>query len=276
MRTLMLLCAALALMWVLPLPVRSQTAEIKPVTFVDVLGGKTLPLSMKIKELDGEWRTFSSGGGAGIEQFFMMMAMNEGMPSVGTMYYTRGRTIAVGTETFLVAYQREKEPFNIQAMMMGQMDEEEPEVEPLTPETELHLSLLNLRTLGTLLDIKTFDMEREMAEGKRAESANRLRQLAVGIMIYAQDHDEMLPEVGDQKQLMDEIQVDEDIWKHPVTGESYRLNAAIGGKALGEIDDPTDIVLCYEATPWPDGKRQAAYLDGHVAVLSEAEWAELE
>jgi|GEM_PF-1430422 len=279
MRALMLLCAALALMWMLPLPARSQTAAgIEPVTFVDLLGGKTLALSMKFKELDGEWRTFTSGGdAAGFEQFFMMIAMSEGMPFSKSAYYTRGRTITIGTETFLVAYRQEQEPFDFRQAMMGRGwdGDEMPEAEPLTPETTLHLSLLNLRTLGAILDIKPFDMEKEMTAGQLNSSGSRLRQLVTGIIMYAQDNDELLPAMDDRQQLMRDIDVEEEAWKHPVTGEIYGVNAGIGGMALGEIEDPTEIVVCYEATPWPDGKRHAAFLDGHVALLSEAEWAEL-
>jgi prepilin-type processing-associated H-X9-DG protein len=285
MRTLMLLCAVLALMWVLPLPARSQAAaEARPVTFVDLLGGKTLPLSLKLKELDGEWRRFTTGSGGGMEQFYMMMAMREGAPFGGSAYYTRGRTITVGTETFLVAYRREQEPFNIQRLiMMGERGMEgPPQPEPLTAETTLQLSLLNLRTLGTILDITPFSLEAEVTVGKaqqdallREKSANQLRQITIGILMFTQDNDETLPRMNNTTEAIAASNLGEDIWKHPATGEFYRVNAGIGGKALGEIEDPGVTVLCFEATPWPDGKRHVAFLDGHTEYLTEAEWAAL-
>jgi len=161
MRTLMLLCAILALMWVLPLPSRSQGAapagENKPVTFVDLLGGKTFPLSLKVKELTGEWRRFTTSGmSSGMETFIMMAATEgRGMPG-STVFYTRGQTITLNTKTFLIAYQQETKPFDFQQVIT---EHKLPEPQSLTPETPLNLALLNLRNIGHILDIRPFKLE---------------------------------------------------------------------------------------------------------------------
>ncbi|MHB0938116.1 MAG: hypothetical protein ACYC6A_17130 [Armatimonadota bacterium] len=289
MRTLMLLCAALALMWVLPLPSRGQAAagENTPVTFVDLIGGKTLPLSLKLKELNGEWRRFTTSGAANsMETFFMLAATNgQGLPGP-SVFYTKGQTVTLNTETFLIAYQQEAKPFDLQQVMERH---ELPQPQPLTPETTLNLALLNLRNAGNILDIRPFKLEDELAAGKeqrtvidrarekalQAQSMNNLRQCCIAALSYAQDNDEVLPLLDDIEQLQQDVGLPGDVWKHPLTGEPYVANLKMSNVPLGEIENPAVAVIFYEGTTWADGSRCVAFLDGHIEKVSAARWDEI-
>ena len=287
MRTVMLLCAALALMWVLPLPSRSQgaapTGENKPVTFVDLLGGKTFPLSLKVKELTGEWRRFTTSNmSSGMETFIMMAATEgRGMPG-STVFYTRGQTITLNTETFLIAYQQETKPFDLRQVME---ENEFPAPESLTPDTTLNLVLLNLRNISNILDIKPFKLKDELAvnterqavldrareKDLRSQSACNLRQCILAVLMYAKGQNNTLPPLNDLNQLIADLpEYMKSNWKHPLTGELYIANAKIGGKPVDDFEKTQDVVVFYEGTNWSDGKRLIAFLDGHVLLLLEA------
>jgi len=258
---------------------QAPAGEIPAVSFVDLIGGKTAPLSLKLKDLTGEWRRFTTGENAGGMESLMAMRAG-GAPSTGPAYFTRGLTVTLGTETFLVAYRQESKPFDFRQAIMHNDEEEMPHPDPLTADTILQLSLLNLRNIGNILDVSPFDLEHEVAAGKalqdellRNKSANQLRQITIGMLSFAQDNDEILPVMNDLQQAIEASNLDEKVWKHPVTGEFYQVNTGIGGKALGDFEDPSEAVLCFEVTPWPDGKRYIAFLDGHVELMPEAEWA---
>ncbi|MHB0938115.1 MAG: hypothetical protein ACYC6A_17125 [Armatimonadota bacterium] len=286
MRTPMLLCAALALMWVLPLPSRSQAAapagENTPVTFVDLIGGKTLPLSLKLKELNADWRRFTTSGAANSMETFITMMATEGRGLPGpAVFYTKGQTVTLNTETFLIAYQQETKPFDFQQVMERH---ELPQPQPLTPETTLNLALLNLRNAGNILDIRPFKLEDELAAGQQqqnaltharvkalqSQSTSNLRQCLVALQIYAQDHEMMLPPMDNLDQLVAAMHLPEKFWKHPLTDEPYLANAKLAGKKIDVFGEPHTVVVLYEGTNWPDGKRLAAFLDGHVELLPEA------
>jgi len=290
MYTLMLLCAALALMWVLPLPACSQapTNENPPVSFVELLGGKTAPLSLRLKDLTDEWRRFSTSGGmsGGLESF-LMMAATEGRALPGpSVFYTKGQTVTLNTETFLIAYQQEAKPVDFRQIMENH---ELPAQQPLTPDTPVNLALLNLRNIGNILDIRPFKLEEELAAVKeqqtvmsrarekalQTQSMNNLRQCDIAVLMYAQDHDETLPAFDKQENWNAELALPAQVWKHPLTGEPYKANVKVGGKPLGQFDNPATVVVLYEATTWTDGKRNVAFLDGHIELVSADRWNEL-
>ena len=52
-------------------------------------------------------------------------------------------------------------------------------------------------------------------------------------------------------------------------------NPNLSGIHQGEITQPTQMVVAYEATPAPDGSRGVAFYDGHAMRVQEAKWKEL-
>jgi hypothetical protein len=111
-----------------------------------VISGSKFPLNLKLMDLDSEWRGFSISGqfetGGGMQVFNSLL-----VTTANNLYYTKGQTITVGSETYLIAYR---------------LDITERQLK-LTPETKLMLSLLNLRTIGSLNNIRQFNFEQERA-----------------------------------------------------------------------------------------------------------------
>lgn len=123
----------------------------------------------------------------------MLSSLFGGGQSPTAVYYTRGQVIQVGGQQFLVAYQREQSAGGglggFLGMMMGafagglagdaaaagvpgavgQPAGPAPGALPgltagVTGETAVHLSLVNLAAVGSLREIRPFDLQREIAE----------------------------------------------------------------------------------------------------------------
>jgi prepilin-type N-terminal cleavage/methylation domain-containing protein/prepilin-type processing-associated H-X9-DG protein len=109
---------------------------------------------------------------------------------------------------------------------------------------------------------------------------NNQRQLATGILLWAQDHDEILPGATS---MWGDVNAPRGVVHCPVTNvrtqpNGYAYNARIAGTALGEITDTTVELLTADGTlasdntfvmgdeidPRHGGKSVAAFVDGHV------------
>jgi prepilin-type processing-associated H-X9-DG protein len=115
---------------------------------------------------------------------------------------------------------------------------------------------------------------------------SNLRQLALALLMYAQDHDEALPRAD---KWCDEIMPyvkNTDVFKCPAQPQaecSYAFNAALSEKVLGKIERPAETIILFESG---EGTRNAcgnvalgklltrhnggsavAYVDGHVKWL---------
>lgn len=91
------------------------------------------------------------------------------------VYYTKGQTATVGGETFLVAYRYQKPAMNLmQVAMQAEKNGQDPNVTgmaaagKLSPDSALQISLINMRSIASLSDIRPFDMNQEIAESAQA------------------------------------------------------------------------------------------------------------
>jgi hypothetical protein len=109
----------------------------------DLLSGDRFPLTLKLKNLNNEWRGFSMSGQYEMGEWMQTFSSMFGNSASNT-YYTKGQTVNIGNETYMVAYRIESRS------------------DKLTPETTLSLSLLNLRTIGSLNNIRLFNVEQEI------------------------------------------------------------------------------------------------------------------
>lgn len=121
-----------------------------------VISGSKFPLNLKLMDLNSEWRGLSVSGqfetGGGMQSFNTLF-----VSSGSNIYYTKGQTITVGSETYMIAYRLDNQTRPLR----------------LTPETTLTLSLLNLRTIGSLNNIRQFNFEQEKAMFERANRSIR-------------------------------------------------------------------------------------------------------
>ena len=141
----------------------------------DILSGTpSVPLSMKLGDLNGNWRRMTITGSVDLGTVTQMFTALLGSAGVG-VYYTRGQSLTLGNTTYLVAYRTQPKVFDITNLIqMGQnaaLSGKPPAAEKLTADTPLALTLLNLQSAGSLTDIKPFDLTTELAGSAAAVKA---------------------------------------------------------------------------------------------------------
>jgi len=260
--------------------------------FADLLDDKTAPLTLRLKNLDSDWRRFTlsgSGGSPAVQGF--ALAMLGAMGGGGNCYYTRGQTITRAGATFLVAYRLAGKPVDM-SLMMRRGPEGMPPPEKPTPESELLLCLLPVRNLEPMLDIRRFDLELEMTGGDTSAGAlaearekaatarglGHLHQIGLGLLAYAAEGDKSLPPLKDvaatKKALLPYCGNKEAVFNVPGTNQPYLPNPSLAGRKLAEIANPAEIIVFYEAQP-AQPTRAVLYLDGHTERVNEANWPAL-
>lgn len=170
---LILIAGALLLQ---PAPATAQNA------LGDLLGGRGAPVTLRLDQLTPEWQRVQikgpeAAGGAANPMMGMlggMMGMFGINPSAfsamdrSTLYYTKGAVVQVGPETFLVAYQPSAAPMDLARVMAA---DEPPAPEVLKATSPLQLTLVNVRSISTLTDVRSFNLQRELAESRAAAEA---------------------------------------------------------------------------------------------------------
>jgi len=255
-------------------------ASSQAASFKTVMSGKKLPLSVPIKSLDSKWRRMTLGGGGGGDLAAVYGAMFGGG---GGTYYTTGDTVAIGSEAYLVAYTVSRKPMDFMSIIRS--SGQPPKPEQMTAETKLGLSLINVRMIGVLSDIRPFNLQEELtayaesyAESAQTDSLSNLKNLALAVVMYATDYSDTLPDLTEAeaaKKVLNEYVKDESVFYYPDTGQPYVPNAALSGKPTADIADPARAVVFYEANPADDGTRGAAFVDGHAARLDQGRWEEV-
>ncbi|HOS43587.1 MAG TPA: hypothetical protein PK794_07860 [Armatimonadota bacterium] len=259
-----------------------KTSVPPPLTILEVLSGKVAPLSVPLKALHPKWVCFEYAG-ADESELFLALA-SQGQVTTGATYYSKGQTITLAGEQYLIAYRQERPPVDLTIMMRPQTTVEVRE--PLTPETALRLALLNVKSTGGLIRIRPFNLKAELAAGNTAQQAmdqaaarersmSNIHQLLVATQMYAQDHNQNMPPMDDLAAMKRVVAAPEQVWAHPVPGMAYAVNPQLSGIHLGQIDQPQAAVVIFDAAPWPDGTRTVGFLDGHVEQADETRWQEL-
>ncbi len=88
------------------------------------------------------------------------LGMQRGQTPPPNVLYTHGDTVTIAGEIYLIAYKPPEEPLPTPEQMRG--GRELPRALPPTEESEVTLSLLNIRTMGDMLNIHTFELTHEM------------------------------------------------------------------------------------------------------------------
>jgi hypothetical protein len=254
--------------------------------FQTVLSGQVVPLSMKLKDFDRKWLRFLPGGA----ETSMMTQIYGPMTGGATAVYTKGDTLVLAGETFLVAYRPQVKQQGIYAMIAGRGKTEEEE--PVSGETTAALCLLNVRNLAGMTDIRPFDLQAEIAEFEQMSAAmqelqsamptgeeetGNLKELATALQMYMADND-AVPDMRDAESLraaLGDYVTDESMFSDPDTTEPYGVNTSITGGPSSEIKNPAGTVAFYQTQPGDDGKRGVAFFNGHAARVTEDRWQKL-
>jgi len=255
-------------------------------TYAAVLSGKVVPLTVTFKNLDSSWRRFTPTGAQEASSPFSAIY---GISS--SAFYTKGQTVSVQGEVYLVAYSAALKT-DMSAMIVSR-GRSAPE--PLTADSVLQLSLLNVRGMGSMTNIKPFDLKAELAAFAEASASMQrmisssgeeggegggpdanLKQVALALEMYITDYD-AFPTMTDPAQVratLSDYVSDEKVFKDQ-SGEYYSFNTSLSGKSTKDLGDLAKVLMAFQAAPDKDGKRAVAFADGSVKTLSDEDWKKL-
>jgi hypothetical protein len=148
------------------------------------LMGQLAPLAAMMGSGKGPGKGNEGGGGipdaaAGLLGMSMLGGLFGGSPAGGAdgqiVLFTRGQTITLGGETFLLGYQLQKggKSLGDLALESAKNGGKEPDFKKAADEgrpgadTVLTLSMLNLRGVKAFTEIRPFNLEQELAEASR-------------------------------------------------------------------------------------------------------------
>lgn len=146
-----------------------------------LLAGKDFPLAVKLKDLNGDWRRVTIRGSGSVSGNVSVNVSGSarstsqnnlvGSLGGGQTYVTKGQTASAGGQIYLVAYHLPVAGLDLAALLQALATKAPPASAVLTPDTALPLSLLELRTAGSIDDVRPFDMNREIADSQKALKA---------------------------------------------------------------------------------------------------------
>jgi hypothetical protein len=121
--------------------------------------------------------------------------------------------------------------------------------------------------------VPVFTQVRDKA--RMTTSELNIRQVEYAAFQYMQDHEEKFPPMDSMENfkaavmpyIKDTDVKDKDmLFIEPGANVPYKLNAALTGKTLSEIEDPTKTEMIREAEPHSGNKYVIGYVDGHQGV----------
>lgn len=169
---------AILLLLLVVMPAASRAGDFK-----DLLSGKTYPLTVKLGDLGKEWRritirtTGSASGNisvsiSGNSNSTSGSSQNNIADLAGSkVYLTKGQTASANGVTYLVAYRLPGGGIDLPALIQVLATKSAPELNPLTVESVLPLSVLDVKCVGSLDEIRAFDLKREIAESEKVALA---------------------------------------------------------------------------------------------------------
>ncbi|MEY2832784.1 MAG: hypothetical protein RLZZ574_2042, partial [Cyanobacteriota bacterium] len=274
--------------------------------FQELISGKQAPLTKQFKDLDDSWRQIAISGQYEMADLMKSWTSLFGADIYNNIYYTQGKTVKVNDETYLVAYRlaTSGEPLNINSLLENFMGSTAGltggdcasigSPEKITPETTIALSLLNLKTIGSLNNVRSFDLKIDLAMLEKAQEQSKaaceqakldavnlqiesnLQNLGSALRSYAEQNEHKLPDMSSLetvKLALQDFVYDESIFYHPETLEPYLVNASLSAQNLEDLDNGTPIVAFYEASPAADGTIGVVYADGLYQRVQAEDWA---
>lgn len=259
--------------------------------FLNATTGGKIPTQILLKNLTKEWRrigiksddNLSSMYGMGMQgQFFQDALRDAGMG----VYYTKGQSVVLGKETYLIAYrfQMNMTSAEVRDLMNSMWGGHGAQPNPVGQRkfagtTPLLLSLLNLRTAGSLEDVKPFDAARDILGPRDIIDAsdNNLRQIGTFLARLSQQR---YGSMGSQIRNLETLRqiltsyfhAPATIFRNPATQQDYGINLEPFNKKSALISNAKQLVALYEERPGTDGKRGALFMDGHVERVPERLW----
>jgi hypothetical protein len=147
-----------------------------------LLSGKSFPLIVHLKDLNGQWRRFTvrensaSSGNVSVNvsgNARGSVAQNNlpGLVGGSRSYVTKGQTAWADGRRYLVAYRLPAFGLDLNVLLHALATKTPPTGMGLTPESALSLCLLDLRTVGSIEDVGAFDGKQEIRKSEEAAKA---------------------------------------------------------------------------------------------------------
>jgi hypothetical protein len=132
-----------------------------------IISGQNTPLSIQLQNLDNSWRKISISGRYEMGDLIKSWSELFGMNSYDNTYYTQGKTITIGNQTYIIAYRipSSGEAMTLESLLnvFGNSDCDSKTLPPvLTATTSVSLALLNLESMGSLNNIKPVNIQEEI------------------------------------------------------------------------------------------------------------------
>ena len=275
-----------------PLLAQNALGNGTPLGFSQLSTAKIAPARLQLKNLNAGWQRMTVESDendplAAIYGGFRGPAFADALTEAGIgVYFTRGQTATLGSETFLVAYRVETNMTaqDIQNLFrnIGGHGNNAGAMAPrkFPPDTTLLLSLLNLRTIGSLKDVRPFNAKSEiMGPSDVIELSNEnLQELGRLLTQLSQTnrYGQQTPPLRDPATLRRTLDryfhPRLTIFVHPQTKEPYRTNALLARDSVRLASNRSRLVAIYEAKPGTDGKYGTVFLDGHVERIPASRW----
>ncbi|MGL5082859.1 MAG: hypothetical protein ACRC8A_15345 [Microcoleaceae cyanobacterium] len=265
----------------------------------DLLSGRQVPLTIQLQAMDNSWRRIAIGGQFELGDLLQSYGQLLGNTQQG-LYYTQGRTVVVGGETYVIAYRlpASDKALNFTTLLEGVFgggtDCSALETSVLKAETSLALALLNLRTIGSINQVYPFNLDQALAESQKTyeaakvaceqaqaeqiatEANDDLWLLGYALLLYSDENEGTLPPMETPTAAQDALFNwigDREVFTYSQTSQPYQPNTSLSGKKLAEIPNPEQVVAFYETQPREDGSRTVVFLDGSVNQVTESDWS---
>ena len=258
-----------------------------------ILSGSALPLTLRLRDLNSSWRQFQVGAiDQGLSALGAYMSVLSGGQNLGGQYFTSGQTVILGDATYLTAYRLPAKQIDF-SVVLGQHADYTALPDVITADSNVTLTLLNLRIIGALDNIRPFDITVLMRDaneqrarlssilGERSdmEAQTNLRELATAVIQEAQDRNGTIPAIQTPTALKRAIfrDIHEDAkFLDPLSKRPFFANPFVAGHKIIDYPDPSAVVLLYADSPGADGLRAVAFLDGDARMVDHAEWNKLQ
>jgi prepilin-type processing-associated H-X9-DG protein len=250
--------------------------------FRDLVTGKSVPLSLRVKDLNESYGRFRfSGDNSDMQRTWMRMAGM--MIDTSNIFFTRGDTVNLESGAYLIVYGVENR-IDWEAIRRHDGIPATPQTRKLRPKDKLLLTLLDLKNVGNIVELRSFNREEDLEnEADRNQAVvTTLQQLWQGLAQWKHNRgQERLPQWTDRvtpqlRQTAYPFVHDKRLWEHPSTNEPFRLNPELSGKPLLEVTNRKTLHMIYEATPAADGTRAVLFADGHVERVDAARFTRLQ
>ena len=261
----------------------------------DPIASGELQKTIAVQELTDEYKAYevrTSGAVTSIyETFLPMMGMMGGMSGnqersfqlfqASDAFWFKGETVKVGPFEFLKGYMLDLDLGTLASQPASGGAALDLKLKPVLIRSDSVLvvsakPLMTKERLVALIEGKPMAESPTVVASKKAQTTNKMKQVALAMMMYASDYDDQFPYVqgtASARAIVYPYVKNVDVFKsdNPLGDGQILMNMALAGVFQPAIASPDQTVLLYESAPWPYGGRIFAFADGHVKSVGPEE-----